>query len=230
MHFVGMVHVDLLTPCTLWMNVSRVFHSLDVLNEFTWQVVVSRRETGIRRWARWLREDLGSRPYAWTLFLLLYFLSSRTLRLSRLSTDRHTDRHTDTHTQPPSPSTHPNQTKPNHNKTKQNKTKLNKTKQNKTKQNNPNPNPNPNPNHNHNHNHNHQPPTTNHQPPTTNHQPPTTNHHHPPPPPTHPPHHTHTHTRFSFLLSSIPHNVGTLLYIVFWWLNFRRGTVAFDLA
>ena len=42
-----------------------VFDSLDVLNEFTRQVVVSRRDTGIRKWARWLREDLGSRPYAW---------------------------------------------------------------------------------------------------------------------------------------------------------------------
>ena len=42
-----------------------VFDSLEVLNDFTRQVVVSCRETGIRRWARWLREDLGSRPYAW---------------------------------------------------------------------------------------------------------------------------------------------------------------------
>ena len=38
-----------------------VFDSLDVLKEFTGQVVVSRRDTGIRKWASWLREDLGSR-------------------------------------------------------------------------------------------------------------------------------------------------------------------------
>ena len=42
-----------------------VFESLDVLNEFTRQVVVSRRETGTRRWARWLLEDSGPWPYAW---------------------------------------------------------------------------------------------------------------------------------------------------------------------
>ena len=41
-----------------------VFDSRDVLNEFTRQVVVSRRDTGVRWWARWWREDLGSRPYA----------------------------------------------------------------------------------------------------------------------------------------------------------------------
>ena len=29
------------------------------------QVVVFRRDDGIRRWKRWLREDLSSRPYAW---------------------------------------------------------------------------------------------------------------------------------------------------------------------
>ena len=29
------------------------------------QVVVSRRDDGIRKWTRWLREDLSSRPYAW---------------------------------------------------------------------------------------------------------------------------------------------------------------------
>ena len=70
---VVMVHVVRSVPCTLcdgwdlpdlhgfyeW-----VFGSLDVLNDFTKQVVVSRRDTGIRKWAWWLREDLGSRPYA----------------------------------------------------------------------------------------------------------------------------------------------------------------------
>ena len=42
-----------------------VFDSLEVLNGFLRQVVVSRRDDGIRRWSRWLREDLSSRPYAW---------------------------------------------------------------------------------------------------------------------------------------------------------------------
>ena len=42
-----------------------VFDSLEVLNGFLRQVVVSRRDEGIRRWKRWLREDLSSRPYAW---------------------------------------------------------------------------------------------------------------------------------------------------------------------
>ena len=42
-----------------------VFDSHEVLNDFLRQVVVSRRDDGIRRWSRWLREDLSSRPYAW---------------------------------------------------------------------------------------------------------------------------------------------------------------------
>ena len=42
-----------------------VFDSLEVLNGFLRQVVVSRRDGGFRRWSRWLREDLSSRPYAW---------------------------------------------------------------------------------------------------------------------------------------------------------------------
>ena len=42
-----------------------VFDSHEVLNEFTKQVVVSRREVGVRKWTNWLREDLGSRPYVW---------------------------------------------------------------------------------------------------------------------------------------------------------------------
>ena len=42
-----------------------VFDSLEELNGFFRQVVVSRRDEGIRRWKRWLREDLSSRPYAW---------------------------------------------------------------------------------------------------------------------------------------------------------------------
>ena len=42
-----------------------VFDALDILNDFTWQVVVNRREAVLRRWTNLLREDLGSRPYAW---------------------------------------------------------------------------------------------------------------------------------------------------------------------
>ena len=42
-----------------------VFDSLAELNKFFRRVVVSRRDEGIRRWKRWLREDLSSRPYAW---------------------------------------------------------------------------------------------------------------------------------------------------------------------
>ena len=41
-----------------------VFDSLEVLNGFLRQVVVSRRD-GIRQWTRWLREDLSSSPYVW---------------------------------------------------------------------------------------------------------------------------------------------------------------------
>ena len=42
-----------------------VFDSLDILNDFTRQVVVSRREAGVRKWTNLLREDLGARPCAW---------------------------------------------------------------------------------------------------------------------------------------------------------------------
>ena len=42
-----------------------VFDSLEVLKDFFRQIVVSRRDDGIRRWKGWLREDLSSRPYAW---------------------------------------------------------------------------------------------------------------------------------------------------------------------
>ena len=42
-----------------------VFDSLEVLNGFLKQVVVSRRDLGIREWVNWLREDLSSRPYVW---------------------------------------------------------------------------------------------------------------------------------------------------------------------
>ena len=42
-----------------------VFDSLELLNGFLKQVVVSRRDVGLRKWTRWLREDLSSRPYVW---------------------------------------------------------------------------------------------------------------------------------------------------------------------
>ena len=42
-----------------------VFDSLELLNDFLKQVVVSRRDVRVRKWTRWLREDLSSRPYVW---------------------------------------------------------------------------------------------------------------------------------------------------------------------
>ena len=42
-----------------------VFDSLDALNGFLRQVVVSRRDDRIHRWTWWLREDLSSRHYVW---------------------------------------------------------------------------------------------------------------------------------------------------------------------
>ena len=42
-----------------------VFDSVEVLNGFLRQVVVSRRDDGIRKWTWWLWEDLSSRPYVW---------------------------------------------------------------------------------------------------------------------------------------------------------------------
>ena len=42
-----------------------VFDSLELLNGFLRQVAISRRDVGIRKWTRWLREDLSSRPYVW---------------------------------------------------------------------------------------------------------------------------------------------------------------------
>ena len=50
---------------------------------FVRQAVTSRRDFGLRNWACWLREDLGSRPYHWlraTMFLLLPSLYLRTRR------------------------------------------------------------------------------------------------------------------------------------------------------
>ena len=42
-----------------------VSDATDLTNDFTKQVVVSRGDSGVRKWINWLREDLGSRPYAW---------------------------------------------------------------------------------------------------------------------------------------------------------------------
>ena len=42
-----------------------VFDSLEVLNGFLKQVVVSRRDLGICKWVNWLQEDLSSRPCVW---------------------------------------------------------------------------------------------------------------------------------------------------------------------
>ena len=55
----GWVHPD------LHVFLKWVFDSLGAVNGFTRQVVVSRRDTGIRKWTWWLREDLSSRPYDW---------------------------------------------------------------------------------------------------------------------------------------------------------------------
>ena len=44
---------------------SGFFDPLEVLSGFLKQVVVSRRDVGIRMWTRWLREDFSSRPYVW---------------------------------------------------------------------------------------------------------------------------------------------------------------------
>ena len=53
-----------------------VFDSLGVLSGFLKQVVVSRRDVGIRKWTRWLLEDLSLRPYVWLRpdFVSLSFL------------------------------------------------------------------------------------------------------------------------------------------------------------
>ena len=51
-------------PRIYMVSISGFFDLLELLNEFLQQVVVSRRDTGIRKWTRWLREDLSSKPYA----------------------------------------------------------------------------------------------------------------------------------------------------------------------
>ena len=57
--------LDKWIPLDLHGFYKRVFDSLELLNDFLKRVVVSRRDVGIRKWTSWLREDLGSRPYAW---------------------------------------------------------------------------------------------------------------------------------------------------------------------
>ena len=57
-----------------------VFDSLELLNGFLKQVVVSRRDLGIRKWTNWLRGDLGSGPHAW---LLLDFVPSISISCHR---------------------------------------------------------------------------------------------------------------------------------------------------
>ena len=47
-----------------------VFDSLEVLNGFLRQVVVSRRDDGIRKWTRWLSRMFG---FGLICFLLLLF-------------------------------------------------------------------------------------------------------------------------------------------------------------
>ena len=42
-----------------------MFDSLGLLNDILKQVVVSRKDIGVRKWTRWLGEDLSSRPYVW---------------------------------------------------------------------------------------------------------------------------------------------------------------------
>ena len=42
-----------------------VFDALGVFNDFVRQVVNTRKDSGLHRWACWSRVDLGSRPYAW---------------------------------------------------------------------------------------------------------------------------------------------------------------------
>ena len=39
--------------------------TLEVFNQFVSQVVITRRDSRLLWWSNWLREDLGSRPYAW---------------------------------------------------------------------------------------------------------------------------------------------------------------------
>ena len=42
-----------------------VMTSMNDLNRFVKQVVVTRRDSKLLQWGNWLREDMGSRPYAW---------------------------------------------------------------------------------------------------------------------------------------------------------------------
>ena len=42
-----------------------MFDALGMLDDCVSKVVGARRDSGLRRWANWLREDLGSGPYTW---------------------------------------------------------------------------------------------------------------------------------------------------------------------
>ena len=62
---------------------------------FSSRLSVSRRDCGIRKWAWWLREDLGSRQYAWlrpdfvpSLLLFLVVRDPRT-KSSRILVEPH---------------------------------------------------------------------------------------------------------------------------------------------
>ena len=43
----------------------RVLTSMDDLNRFVKQVVVTCRDSGLLKWRNWLRKDVGSRPFTW---------------------------------------------------------------------------------------------------------------------------------------------------------------------
>ena len=51
--------------CAQFLAVGGSLTPIELLNGFLRQVVVSRRDDGIRKWKGWLKEDLSSRPYAW---------------------------------------------------------------------------------------------------------------------------------------------------------------------
>ena len=53
--------IGFLLICMVFMN----GFLTQVLNGFLRQVVITRRDEGIRNWKVWVREDLSSRPYAW---------------------------------------------------------------------------------------------------------------------------------------------------------------------
>ena len=60
-----------LEPWAVWIppDLHGFFHwvmtSMNDLNRFVKQVVVTRRNSKLLQWRNWLREDMGSRPYSW---------------------------------------------------------------------------------------------------------------------------------------------------------------------